>query len=342
MRRIVSLVLVVVLAVSCVAASFSVVSAAEAPQLSWHYGDGNYAEANYPEINDVLVTGNEVTFRFFPRKGYTDWGYRFYVRTPGTSWDRISECKASSLRLNKDGLYEATVKLRNGNIYNAYDKAAVGDLKKLGTYDVNGCWDYKHEFTVRAMSSSNTLTGSFRGAAGGAKPAAVTSDGLMNTSYSAPAIQPFNIKSSFFFDYVNQIDEGSGSFNCFFWRFGIPAECASYAKYMRIYYKNSSGQWVGWKNLKIDSREVRTDENGQRFILLSTPLKSYNDADGIPLSSSQTTLEITARVLDADGDWASGFISGAKAVYHKDSRSGSWDLYPNLKQGFYDYNKGEA
>ena len=310
MRRIVSLMLVVILVVSCVAVSFSVVSAAEAPQLSWHYGDGNYAEADYPEINDVLVTGNKVTFRFFPRKGKADWGYRFYVRTPDLKdWELIEDVAASTLTL-KNGMYEYTATLMNNDVYKMYDKSRVGDLRKVGEYDSHGCWHYKHEFTVKALSAKNKTTGQFRGSSyyPNMRHVYVESDGLRNTCYSAPVLRPID-KSFIVRDVVYDRAEGE----CCFWRVELPQESLAYIKYLRVYHKNANGNWEALnKAIKICSNSIKKDGN---VSYVDIPIHMDGRYSDTPVYINPNgEYEITVRALDRDGDWISAFLSGAKGT----------------------------
>lgn len=325
MRRIVSLMLVVILVVSCVAVSFSVVSAAEAPQLSWHYGDGNYAEADYPEINDVLVTGNKVTFRFFPRKGKADWGYRFYVRTPDLKdWELIEDVAASALTL-KNGMYEYTATLMNNDVYKMYDKSRVGDLRKVGEYDSHGCWYYKHEFTVKALSAKNKTTGYFRGSLHypTMRHVYVTSDGLRNACYSAPVLKPIDKN----FDARDVVYDMADT-GCCFWRVELPQESLPYVKYLRIYHKNANGNWEALgDNYKIRDNDIEEDGD---ISYVGIAVHVDNRYGNKPVYiNSKGEYEITVRALDSDGDWISAFLSGAKGARIHDSY---WTMTTNMRK----------
>lgn len=317
MKRILCLFLIFVVIMSISVISVTPVAAIDLASsrcdFYWQYGGGrNYAESSRPELDFIKLTDLELEGAFFARKGFNDWGYRVYVSTPKQKdWRAVATFARSSL---SEVVYDNSrklsfkCKLRNSDLYYIYGKSSVGDIRKLGKWDSSrGLWYYPMRVTVRAVDNHGNAIGDFRGSAmSGVASAWLSPGGKSNTGqWCAPVLNPISDKG---WGGDSNINHDMKRAHWHIASFSFPLE---YTSFIRIYYKKN-GNWTKLKDVSVKNV-------GWPYEFSFTFKEIGNDGN--------TPYELTARAFDSDGDWISGYLSGAKAFPMSDC----WSCYTNKR-----------
>ena len=317
MKRIVGLLLITVMLFASV---ISVVPVSAATNLGddsnklfyWSYnnstyakGNKNCAEKNRPEIDEAWMDSNsQVHFRFWGRKGQRDYGYRIFVRTPYTSWIRVSDMGVPTKRDSKSGLMYTNATLSWATLEELYNTPKVGDIanKKWGVYDSKAEAYYcPLIFTIRTLTEMKTYVGGFRGEKnekGTYKSAPVqlkpyqgnrslSSFKSTVANFSAPLLSS---KHSDIWTTISENGKMSSYISAKKFRVYCPAPACGCIAYIRIYTQSDNGGWVKFKDLDFRNKDSMYED----FYVK------------LPRTESGVCL-ITARAFDKNNKWISGF-----------------------------------
>lgn len=319
MKRIVSLllavILIVVIGVSVVPASAATSSIHSSPSFIWRYGSNNCAEKTRPELDYVSMTREKIEVHFYPTKNYNETGYAVYVDTPKQpKWHRVATLSRNSLAKLSGGLYTATVSLDNSDVYYIYGQCGANDIKKIGK-TFGGRWYYPYRVTVRAINANGSLVGDFRGSA-----ASKTRSAWLEPQYDAKVDEfaPFFMTQAapLLNPVVNNVPSPKGqavkeaplSDRQLTWCVFNSQPGGKYTKYLILYYKDAKGEW---KRFKRVTPAKGTDCTNVTITLTDNMLHSVGVS---PVCAFEC--ELTARAVDSDGDFISGFMPGAKCIWH--------------------------
>ena len=319
MKRIVCIMLsLVIMLTACLALSPVTVSAKSGRMFKWIISDeDNYPANTFPEITRVILNSGGIEIGFWKPRNYTNYGYRIYIDSPNQSdWRAVEDVYGGSIWRNSDGSYWTHVNLYNSDLYYIFDKSNVNNIRWEGEWDSRvQRYYYPFRVTIRALDAYGNAVGNYR------KNAWLTPTGEYSTwsgdnGLMAPVLIPggensfetaFNSGRSYTYGstthgwHVSNICLGSGARN---------GDCVNF---IRIYYKNKSGGWTRLTDVYPDKNHAYT------FFTFNLSRVLSNSYYG------NSCYELTARTFDYDGDWISGYLSGAKAF----RSGGGWTMHMN-------------
>ena len=321
MKRIVCIMLSLVLAVTaCLALSPVTVSAKGGDTFEWWYGSGNYAAHTFPEIDRVSMDClGGIHISFYKPLDYTNYGYRIYIDSPHQpDWRAVEDVHGGDLyKWSTDGgtLYSTSVRLYNSDLYYIFDRSNVANIRWEGRYNFEtGRYYYPFRVTVRARDAYGNAVGDYR------RNAWLTPTWQYKWMYESGATAPMLVPGGMN-SFENAYDSGynytygstSHTWHVSNACLGTGARNGDCVSFIRIYYKNKSG---GWSRLMDVRPNKYYDYTCFSFDANSIRNDSYH---------GRNRYELTARTFDYDGDWISGYLSGATATYS----APAWQMHSN-------------
>ena len=307
----------VIMLTACLALSPVTVSAKGGETFEWYYGSGNYAAHTFPEIDWVKMdTLGHISINFFKPLDYTNYGYRIYIDSPNQpDWRRVTDVYGGDFYRQPNGTYTANVHLYNSDLYYIFDYSNVNNIRWEGEYDSGtGMYYYPFRVTIRALDAYGNAVGGYRrnawltptwqyewqGECGLTAPMLVPGGSTsFDSAYSSGRNSTYS--SSRHAWHVSNDCLGSAAYN---------GDCV---KVIRIYYKNKSGGWTRLTDVYPNKSYAFTCFS---FDISSVRSNSYH---------GRNCYELTARALDYDGDWISGYLSGATASF----TGAGWAMHTN-------------